>query len=642
MILAFVLLTICFELNNRKSNQYQESVIHAIIVWNLCSFVIVELLSGLYMLTGQGVAFLWGITDISLAFYAGMYWFRNKKINTGFGKGILQTGKFLWNHKLIAVAGIAVLLLAAVTIPYTPDSLTYHIPRIAHWAQNRSVAHFATNDVRQLSSPVLAEFINVQVYLLTGKRDNWLNLLQAFSYLINGWMVYRIAVKIGCKEKFAALATLLFMTMPIAFGEALTTQVDLFAAVWLLIFIYYYIDVYETEKLTADKRTLNACMGMGVCISFGYLAKPSVNIGMAVLLLLLLIRCIKRGDRIAEIGKLLICVLPMVILPLLPELVRNHHTFAALSDPSTGKRQLVGTMRPHYLLVNLLKNFAQNWPNIYLHDSEEWIAKIVMIVAGILRVDINDASIAEDGIAYIMPTPPVYNNDTASNPVVMILASVGFLFCLTRIRRHKNIGNRYSLWAMTLFIVFCGAVRWEPFVTRYMLAYLALLCPVIGWQGQTFAETFKKEELRGALLAVVYFICITELFSLCRYHQELWHEDASVRPEHFFLRDKDRRTEYMEVLDWVKENELKKIGLKCGRSGFEYVIWYMLKEPELWVEHVLVDNESKVYMDNNYIPDCIIGSVHIADEENQVTVNGISYQESEQFEGNEYITVYLR
>lgn len=69
--------------------------------------------------------------------------------------------------------------------------------------------------------------------------------------------------------------------------------------------------------------------------------------------------------------------------------LRMIGTFHALSEPTAGERQLVGSLRPNYLFINMLKNFAHNWPNIYLYDSEEWMAKIVSVVARLCKVDID-------------------------------------------------------------------------------------------------------------------------------------------------------------------------------------------------------------------------------------------------------------
>ncbi len=41
-----------------------------------------------------------------------------------------------------------------------------------------------------------------------------------------------------------------------------------------------------------------------------------------------------------------------------------------------------------------------------------------------------------------------------------------------------------------IFIIFCCLVRWEPYVSRYMISYLALLCPMIAFETEDFSENF--------------------------------------------------------------------------------------------------------------------------------------------------------
>ena len=87
--------------------------------------------------------------------------------------------------------------LALKTMPYNWDSMTYHMPRVFHWLQNGSVAHYATNIGRQVASPVLGAYVNLHVYALAGGNDLFVNLLQSVSYLSSGILVYAIAGKIA-------------------------------------------------------------------------------------------------------------------------------------------------------------------------------------------------------------------------------------------------------------------------------------------------------------------------------------------------------------------------------------------------------------------------------------------------------------
>lgn len=636
MLIAFITL-FCLGYFLRKQRT-EDAIAGAIVGWNILSFTGTELLSAFRFLETKGVLLWWLGIDLILLF---LLLSNLKKVNVACKESEPNIKKMKLKQNWILFLPCAiVVILAFLTVPYNWDSMTYHLPRILHWVQNRSVAHYATNDIRQISSPVLAEFINTQVYLLTGRRDCFFNLLQAGSFIASGYYVYKIAEKIGCHRKYAVLGTMLFLTMPIAFAEALSTQVDVFATVWMLLFVYYYIDIYEEEHIAADRRTMRKCLIMAVCVAFGYLTKPSVDIGMAVLLVGLLVRCIRKRDKIQELLKILFPAALIILVILLPESVRMIQTFHALGEPTAGKRQLIGTLKPNYVFINMLKNFAQNWPNIYLHDSEEWMAKIVMIAAAALRVDINDPAIAEDGMEYVMNMPPAYGQDTAINPIVMILSFLCFLIAIICHKKDRTAGHRYTLAFMGIFIIFCAMVRWECYVTRYMISYLALLCPAIGYQIQNVSEKFQTRILKTALYPVVWFLCFTELFSLTWYHQEKWHESAMQRPIGYFANNGGIRLEYEETLSCLRELGCQKVGIKLNGVNYEYPIWWMLKENDIEIRHILVENASGIYEDETYIPEYIILENGIAD--GHITVHGQEYHELEEFVDNQYIKVYRK
>ena len=261
MLSAFFLL-IFYQMIKNKTEKPISIFAKSIIIWNVWSFLLVEVLSCMNLLTRVKLFGGWWVFNIGLLLLLLRFLKRNsihllqllqRKIKEEMGR----RKRPKWYLVILSVTGAAVLFLALFTVPYNWDSMTYHLPRIAHWTQNRSVAHYATNDVRQLASPVLAEFINLQVYLYSGRRDILFNMLQAVSYLADAWIIFEIAKKIGTNSKFSAFSAFIFMTMPIAFGEALNTQVDLFAALWLFIFVYYFIDLFEEKQILANKKTVD-------------------------------------------------------------------------------------------------------------------------------------------------------------------------------------------------------------------------------------------------------------------------------------------------------------------------------------------------------------------------------------------------
>ena len=498
--------------------------------------------------------------------------------------------------------------MSLITTPYNWDSMTYHLPRIAHWAQNHSVAHFATNSIRQISSPVLGEFVNLHVYILCRGHDLLFNLLQGASYVTCAVLAAAIADRLSCDRKFCFLAALLYMSMPIAFAEALTTQVDNFAAIWLLFFVYRLLGYTDQETAMRFDRTTVCRVGtMGLCVAWGYLAKPSVCVGMVVFALWLLIVCIRRRDRVRDLAGIFFCALPCVALPMTPEILRNFKSFGAYASPSAGASQLVATLQPSYLFVNLLKNFSFNMPTPLIKDGHEIFTWAAVKAAKLLNVELNAESISENGREYELHEALNYGCDTAGGSVVLWLFILCVIWVLLRFGRTQweKCCRGYVMAAAFSFVAFCTALRWEPFVGRYMISYLALLCPLIAVVVQTVTRGERRAPLRWGVVGAVSFLCVMELLSLTRYHYKIWEDHARTRPYSYFTARWDEMAPYAAIRDEIAAHEYENVGLYLNKADdFEYPFWAMLGGCRL--EHVLVENETAGYVDETFVPDCII------------------------------------
>lgn len=540
-------------------------------------------------------------------------------------------------YGILILTAIVALALALFTTPNNWDSMTYHLSRIAYWVQNRSVEHYATNCLREIASPVLAEFVNLHVYILCRGSDLFFNLLQAASYLTCTVLVGAIARKLGCDKLFRFVAMLLYMSMPIAFTEALTTQVDNFATVWLLFYVYVLLDLVEQrEGLQCDFRTISKVCTLGLCVAWGYLTKPSVCFGMVIFALWLLIVCIVRKDRVWNLIRLVLCALPCVILPLIPETLRNYATFHSYASKVTGARQLIGTLQPAYVFVNFVKNFTFNMPIALLKDSDLLFAKFAVKTAEILNVELDAQVISEDGREFSLHEPLTYGYDTAINPVVLW----AFIFCIVwaviciRKTDWKKLASGYLICAALSFGVFCAVLRWEPFVTRYMVSYLALLCPLIAAQIQLRTETEGKQRLRCGIVGVVSFLCVMELLSLMNYHLDICRYKANNRPYGYFASNREETKYYCEVADEIKGEDYQTIGLYAIKGdAYQYPLWAMLGDRHL--EHVNVQNESSIYIDESFTPECIIWFAGLPEE--PVIINGRVYDQISDFGEGHYL-----
>ena len=599
MISAVILLYLLLE-DEDKVKRY----IKAVIVWTAYCFVATEVISLFQGISMRNLWLCWGVFDIALL----GIWIRKHSV-AEWRSEVKKICSVRVNSKNVAwfLFTICMIMLAVKTVPYNWDSMTYHLPRIFHWHQNGTVAHYATYNDRQVASPVLGAFIELHIYTMSGGREIFLNLMQCFSFLSNGILIFHIAKKLKCSDTWCVLASALFYAMPIAFAEALTTQVDNLAAFWMLCFVYLLFDLLDLKKkILLNKQTSVLVVSLSLCIAFGYLAKPSVCIGMVFFAIWLLFITVVRKDSWKTLGLYLLMSCGIILVVLMPELTRNIITYNAIASSGTGQRQLAGTLHPVYLLVNGLKNFTFNLPTAWIYNSSELIYKVVSKISVLLGVDINNPAIAEDGREFSVHHVQDFGHDTAVNPVISWLFLVCILFFVFRNRKRglKESGNQYFLISGFSFFVFCMALRWEPFVSRYMISYLAVLCPAICVQMEMFfnGDAHKAYKGRWGMMAITWFLCVTEFAGLLYYHADIAkHQNEAGN---YFV-NRDIKETYNEIAAELNGGKYREVGLIIGGDSYEYPLTTMAKEYERF-EHVNVQNVTSKYEDTSFIPEVIV------------------------------------
>lgn len=624
MICCFILLYLLF--CSEKGRAFALSA--AVVVWTLILFAMTEIFSCFHII--RQLPLLLGWAGVDLCLLCCQWKSIAGRVKQGFSP------RFFWERKewfFLGLIGMAVLVMALRTVPYNWDSQTYHLPRIMHWAQNGSVEHYATNILRQVSSPVLAEFVNLHVYVLTG-RDLLFNLLQCVSFLLGVFLIYEICGRLGGGRESCFLSALLYLSMPIGFAEALTTQVDLYAALMLLVYVRLLMELIpEDRKLTASRENCGLVVLLSLSVAFGYLIKPSVLFGMLVFAVWLLLVCIRRRDALKEILRLLCCAVPCLLAVLIPEFVRNYHTFHALASAGTGQRQLVGTLQPSYLLINFMKNLVYNLPVRFWKGGSETLAAVVGNMADLLGVELNASSISEDGRVFALHSAGEYRHDMALNPLIVWL----FLICivllvLRRLLRKgqlTRVQRGFFFSAAASFLVFCMFLRWEPFVSRYMTSYLALLCPLIAVSVQELLRKISVRGARCAVFAVLVGCCLAELLGAAWYHVDMCRSDkAGMRPVGYFA-SRGTYHAHAELCQAVTERGCRRIGLYMTEDSYEYPLWRMLVGAEEF-EHVGVTNETQSLQRTDFVPDCIISTLAV-DGAQGLVVNGCRYKTEAEF-----------
>ena len=620
--MAFAQIILVWIINKYKKN-ITTAYIYAAALWTLYCYITTECLSYLHIMTRAMLLIVWGTLDICGLLGIVIIVRRKKVLMRQVRNLCLQ----LFHSKIgicFLIYAVVMIACALIIIPYNWDSMTYHCARLFHWAQNKSVAHYATGNSRQISSPVLAAFVNVNVYILTKNGGSVLNLLQCVSYLSNGILVYFIAKKLQLSSKSCVLSAVLFYSMPIAFAEALTTQVDNFSAFWLLCFVYLILDLTKkNQKIRFDKETMEKVTVLSLCVAFGYLSKPSVGFGMLFFAGWLFIMVLVRKDNWKVFLYALGATVLLVVI-LLPELSRNFQTFHAFASQETGARQLIGSLHPRHILINLLKNLTFNLPCVWFYHSSQYIYSFVNKIAAWLRIDINNPVISEDGREFSVHQAQTYGCDTAVNPIIvwaMLIGAIFFIMCLNNYIKNRENIQRIVYFAVSIgsFFLFCAVLRWEPFVSRYMISYLALLCPAIGIVLDMLQERIPQMGIRGVRV-IIYFLCVTEMLGMFLNYRDIV-KDYKNDKGYFVVRD-GIYNDYKEITEYINGLDVKNIGVYIGGDSYEYPLIQMLTG-DIHIEHINVGNETAIYADPNFIPDVII--TYEKGEINSMNINGQEY-----------------
>ena len=625
---------------SQKSNSYSFSnFIYSLVGGVSVLFAATEILSLFRCVTLGGILSFWMIADVIVLVFA-IIAFKKHRVKTRIS--VVRTD--LLFIVIVVLAAIS-LFIAFTMVPINYDSMTYHLSRVAHWANNQSVAYYATHTLRQLTSPMLSEYIMLHYYVILGKNDVLVNMVQSGSYIVCALVIMDIAKKLGANPFFQYFSALIFMMTPIVLAESVTTQNDVFASVWLLILVDILIDYLQGERLELNFKTVADIVVLAICVAFGYLSKPNVCIAMLFFVIWLLLECLKRKDSLINVllGIGIASITMLIILA--PFFCRNYMMMGHFTAEITGAKQLVGTRAPRYLFINFIKNFTFNFPNIVDKDCQERIYNLLVNLSDLLHVNLDDPTISEEGHAFMVHGADVKSMDTAVNPVMIFLFTVIILpmIVIDICKKKRDLNFKYAVASAISFLTFLAVLRWEPYISRYMIGYFAILLPVI---------VVGIQELLGHMHRIVGYILIFLIMLGCISDYYLTILDIrgnyniyDTKEECYFTLNHDQYEIYKDVADYVKEHNCKKIGLLSAENYYDYPLYKMVEDTVDEYKHVAVKNgdyifnDSYKYEDSTYNPDVIFAIANRVDENSYYEYNGKKYQVVRLYESEGWISL---
>jgi hypothetical protein len=579
--LCFVLFyVLCYRALGSDSRR---AFLSAAVIWGVITTVITEVLSILNMLTVATLASFWGATAVGAALMLARricllqlvprWTFRSPSL-----AGVIMFGPIV--AILLVTAFIAVL-----GWPNQWDTMVYHLSRVDHWAQNKSVAFYPTHILRQLFNPPWAEYGILNLTLLGGD-ERFANLPQWFSMLGSLIGVSVIAKHLGANPLGQLFAALFCATIRMGILQAPGSQNDYVPGFWFVCMIDALLARQQGPQLQA--------LSIGASLGLALLTKGTSYIFAAPLLLTLYLaqKISLHNSMLKQAG--LIAVVALALNT--PHYIRNLDTFGFplgprnLGSPMDVDGSLTNeTFSPAILISNLIRNVALHGTPLPRFNSlvetaiERWHTW--------LGVDVNDprSTLYPDDRFKI----PGTTNDPAGtgNPLHLLFIVLAIVLILvSRQLRHNRVLRFYVLALVAAFVLFSSLLKWQPWHSRLHLPLFVLWSPVIGVVYNLFPKVLP---VGGLLLTVQAW---SPLVNNGLY--PLMGEGSVVRTDRidqYFRSFRDLKAEYVGAAEFLRSQNCTEVGLLLGWDDVEHPLWALLprlRAPGGRAQHIGVSNSS--------------------------------------------------
>ncbi|BDA75708.1 hypothetical protein CAL7716_098740 [Calothrix sp. PCC 7716] len=263
LILPIIALTflycIFYNLNNRN-NSWRQSIISSTVIWGLIVTAITESLSWFNLISFESLFGAWFAIDIVII----TFYFQLTNQNSN----IINLKQPKLSTLLLSGVGFIIVstgLIGLVAPPNHWNSMNYHMPRVVHWIQNSSVAHYPVSYTPQLYQNPWSEYVIMQFQLLSG-GDYFANSVQWLSMIGCLIGVSLIAKQLEANSLGQTFATVAAATIPMGILQASSTQNDYVEAFWLVCLACYTLTIIDKGKNTTwDTYLLFGC-SLGLCI----------------------------------------------------------------------------------------------------------------------------------------------------------------------------------------------------------------------------------------------------------------------------------------------------------------------------------------------------------------------------------------
>jgi hypothetical protein len=550
--------------------------------------------------------------------------------------------KLIWRPRLgpyAAALGLIAFILAgtlAAGLLYPPsnwDSMTYHLPRVMHWADQRSIEFYPTGIWRQNLTQPLAEYGILHLFLLGGDRAG-----EAAAFLVQ-WTSFGAAIacapliagELGLNRRVRIASAIAAATIPMAILQSSGTQNDvvagslLMATAWLLL------------RLRRRMRSADVAM-CGLALGLALLAKGTSHLFIAGLGSALGAAALIPFLRdIRTLARRFVALMGMLVVALA---INGPYIWrcASLARTAGGVEGSVVFSRD-YSAAAIGAGVVRN---VALHCATPLRSVNEAILHGLERALGSQAE--NPRTTYPGTTLRVarsLHEDTSGNLIHLGIGAIGLAMALLALARGRP-RVRMNVWWYVLGLacsglLFCVLLRWQPWGSRLHTPLFLLASPLLAIVAAPGLDAGRVRRWIGCLsLAAMIVYCIPfVVYNVSRPLASRMWMTADRNAEMFFNRP-EVLDDYRGAVAALRTAGAHEAGLVLDEDDWEYPLWWMTAHQgsPMAFRHVGVTNSSRVLEPSAAPPEYIIATAKIAGWEHVA--------EYEQLFGSPTIGVYHR
>jgi len=472
--------------------------------------------------------------------------------------------------------------------------------RVAHWAQEKSLRHFATGIEIQNSRSPGAQIFILHFYVLSS-GDRLANFVQWFSMIGSLIGVSLLVRQLGGNTLAEILSVTFTASLPMGIAQASSTMTDYVVAFWVVCIASESLRLY---KDTTQKRTL---VFLSLATGLVVVSKPTSVPYLIPFAIFAVAVLIQQYGLVKSISRALI-VLGLILVLNAGYLTRNYCTYDSFVNPQELSVHKNEVMNLKGLISNLLRNAGLQvgtpWPKI-----NKELYRAITAVHVKMGLDLNDPRTTAHG--YFSVGRPNTFETSAGNPAHALMALTLFVVLIIRQKFFGKEPLIYGLVVVSTFIIFSFMFKWQIWGSRYHLPFFVLIAPLTAY------VLVRSVHQNVAKFFGIALILLSRPW-LVGINQRPLIDDVSVYPVNsvlhesrddlLFVNAQKYKEPYLNVVGMIQEAQCSQIGLMISGASMEYPLWVLLDAPreDLWIEWIEKGTPSAKYSRPNFTPCAVI------------------------------------